>query len=68
MPPANRIGPALAAPSVASLACLALLTVFAGPVMRHMESTAAQLYDPGDYVAAVLEDQHDTKKLKEEEH
>ena len=44
------------------------LTVFAGPVMRHMESTAAQLYDPGDYVAAVLEDQHDTKKLKEEEH
>jgi multicomponent K+:H+ antiporter subunit D len=67
-PPANRIGPALAAPSVASLACLALLTVFAGPVMRHMESTAAQLYDPGDYVAAVLEDQPDTKKLKEEEH
>ena len=36
------------------LACLALLTVFAGPVHAWLELTAAQLYAPAGYIEAVL--------------
>lgn len=60
-PPANTIGPMLAAPSILALASLAALTIFAGPVSRHMEATAEQLFDPSAYVTAVLVDQEGTK-------
>ena len=36
------------------LACLALLTVFAGPVHAWLELTAAQLHAPAGYIEAVL--------------
>ena len=36
------------------LACLALLTLFAGPVYAWLELTAAQLYAPAGYIEAVL--------------
>ena len=36
------------------LACLALLTGFAGPVHAWLELTAAQLYAPAGYIEAVL--------------
>ena len=36
------------------LACLALLTLFAGPVHAWLELTAAQLYAPAGYIEAVL--------------
>ncbi|WP_454455398.1 monovalent cation/H+ antiporter subunit D [Thauera phenylacetica] len=36
------------------LACLVLLTVFAGPVHAWLELTAAQLYAPAGYIDAVL--------------
>ena len=38
----------------ALLSAIVLLTVFAGPVMQYAEATAAQLYDPSDYIDAVL--------------
>lgn len=38
----------------AGLFTLALLAVFAGPAMTYLEATAAQLFDPSGYVAAVL--------------
>ena len=60
-PPANTIGPMLAAPSMLALASLAALTIFAGPVSRYMEATAEQLFDPTAYVTAVLADQEGTK-------
>lgn len=34
---------------------LALLTVFPGPVMNYLEATVAQLFDPQQYIDAVLE-------------
>jgi len=37
-----------------ALAALALLAVFAGPVMGYLEQTAAQLFDVSGYVDAVL--------------
>jgi multicomponent K+:H+ antiporter subunit D len=52
--PARRPG---ALPFVAVgglLACLALLTLFAGPVHAWLELTAAQLYAPAGYIEAVL--------------
>ncbi len=36
------------------LACLVLLTVFAGPVHAWLELTAAQLHAPAGYIDAVL--------------
>lgn len=36
------------------LACLVVLTVFAGPVHAWLELTAAQLYAPAGYIEAVL--------------
>jgi len=36
------------------LAALVLLTVFAGPVTDYLDATAAQLFDPRGYIAAVL--------------
>jgi multicomponent K+:H+ antiporter subunit D len=41
-------------PVVLLVAGLAALTVLAGPAMRYMEATAADLHDPAAYVAAVL--------------
>ncbi|MCA0964812.1 monovalent cation/H+ antiporter subunit D [Salipiger bermudensis] len=67
-PPANTIGPMLAAPSVLALASLAALTIFAGPVSRHMEATAEQLFDPSAYVTAVLADQEGTKDPSSKSH
>ncbi len=45
-----------AAPAVAAalLLLLAGLTVAGGPVTAYLNATAAQLYDPADYAAAVL--------------
>jgi len=45
-------GPVIAAG--ATLAALAALTVFAGPVETYLEATAAQLYAPSGYIEAVL--------------
>jgi multicomponent K+:H+ antiporter subunit D len=42
------------APSMAALAALALLAVFAGPVSAYLDGTSAQLYDRDGYIAAVL--------------
>jgi multicomponent K+:H+ antiporter subunit D len=50
--PRSRSAPVLAAASL--LAGTALLTVFAGPVTRHLEATARQLLDRTVYVDAVL--------------
>ncbi|MBU2961865.1 monovalent cation/H+ antiporter subunit D [Citreicella sp. C3M06] len=55
------ISPAQAAPSIAVLCLLGLLTVFAGPVMRYTDATAAQLFAPAPYIEAVLENQDGTK-------
>lgn len=49
--------PPVALPMVAACAMLAAiiaLSVFAGPVMRYVEATAAQLHGPDTYIAAVL--------------
>jgi len=53
--PANT--PPVALPMVAACAILGAivtLSVLAGPVMRYVEATAAQLHAPGGYIAAVL--------------
>ncbi|MDW4500060.1 monovalent cation/H+ antiporter subunit D [Sulfitobacter sp. D35] len=42
------------APTVATIAVLAMLTAFAGPLMQYLDGTTAQLFDRGSYVAAVL--------------
>jgi multicomponent K+:H+ antiporter subunit D len=47
--------PAAALPFVAVFglaACLVALTVFAGPVLRALEATSAELYAPAPYIAA----------------
>jgi len=54
--PAERV-PTPALPIVAIgalLALLAALTVFAGPLQRHLSATAAQLFAPEPYISAVL--------------
>lgn len=38
----------------ALLGAVVAMTVLAGPMMDYAEATAAQLYDPSDYIAAVL--------------
>lgn len=43
------------APTMAALAVLASLAVFAGPVSAYLEDTSAQLFDRAGYVAAVLD-------------
>jgi multicomponent K+:H+ antiporter subunit D len=50
--PSESARPAIAV--FALFALIVLLTVFAGPMMRYAEATAAQLYDPVDYIDAVL--------------
>jgi multicomponent K+:H+ antiporter subunit D len=42
------------APTMALVALLAALAVFAGPVANYMEATSAQLFDRAGYIAAVL--------------
>jgi len=51
-PQAWPAGPVVAASAM--LAALAALTVFAGPVERYLDATAAQLYAPSAYIEAVL--------------
>ncbi|MFO7757462.1 MAG: monovalent cation/H+ antiporter subunit D [Roseovarius sp.] len=49
--------PPVALPMIAACAMLGAivaLAVMAGPVMRYVDATAAQLHDPGSYIAAVL--------------
>ncbi|RBI87542.1 monovalent cation/H+ antiporter subunit D [Rhodosalinus halophilus] len=49
--------PPLALPAVAAFTLIGAivgLTVFAAPVVAYLEATAGQLYDPSDYIAAVL--------------
>jgi multicomponent K+:H+ antiporter subunit D len=58
-PPASDLAPAPqpALPLVACFALLAgvgMLAVLAGPVMRYLEATAAQMHTPAAYIAAVL--------------
>jgi multicomponent K+:H+ antiporter subunit D len=57
--PPTRGAPAKAnameiAPAMATLAVVAALAIFAGPVAAYLDATAAQLYDRAGYVAAVL--------------
>jgi len=55
--PVAQAPPQRALPLVAAFGLLAgivALAVFAGPVMRYLEATAAQLHAPADYIAAVL--------------
>jgi multicomponent K+:H+ antiporter subunit D len=42
------------APTMALVALLAALAVFAGPVANYMDATSAQLFDRAGYIAAVL--------------
>jgi multicomponent K+:H+ antiporter subunit D len=51
---ATRATPMQIAPTMAALAILAGLAVFAGPVATYLEATSAQLFDRAGYVAAVL--------------
>jgi multicomponent K+:H+ antiporter subunit D len=49
--------PPLALPAAAAFTLIGAivgLTVFAAPVVAYLEATAGQLYDPSDYIAAVL--------------
>ena len=41
----------------AIIAAIVALTVFAGPVMRYLDQTAAQLYAPKQYIDAVYDQQ-----------
>jgi multicomponent K+:H+ antiporter subunit D len=50
-PPATA---AQVAPVMLTLAVLALLAVFAGPVSAYLDDTSAQLFDRDGYVSAVL--------------
>jgi multicomponent K+:H+ antiporter subunit D len=62
-PPAAGPAPSLALPASAAMslgAAIVALTVFAGPVTAYLETAAAQLYDPADYLAAVLGGGEDT--------
>jgi multicomponent K+:H+ antiporter subunit D len=63
--PTDRLGPLQVAPTMVLLAGLAALTIFAGPISRHMNATASQLFDPSAYIEAVLVDQPMTKDLEE---
>ena len=47
--------------TAALVAGMALLTVFAGPMMDYAQATARQLIDPAPYVEAVLLRQEGTK-------
>jgi multicomponent K+:H+ antiporter subunit D len=44
------------APAMATIAILAALAVFAGPVAGYLEGTSAQLFDRAGYIAAVMPD------------
>ncbi len=37
------------------IAALVAITLAAGPIQRHLQATAAQLFDPGPYIRLVLE-------------
>jgi multicomponent K+:H+ antiporter subunit D len=52
--PAGPASAAELAPSMAALALLAGLAIFAGPVAGYLEQTSNQLFDRAGYVAAVL--------------
>ncbi|GAB4394963.1 MAG: monovalent cation/H+ antiporter subunit D [Kiloniellaceae bacterium] len=52
VPPSRPATPIVAA--AAMLAGMVALAVFAGPVTGYLEATAAGLYDPSDYIGAVL--------------
>ena len=61
-PPGDAPAPWLALTATATLiAGMALLTVFAGPMMDYAQATARQLIDPAPYVEAVLLRQEGTK-------
>ncbi|GAA0287155.1 monovalent cation/H+ antiporter subunit D [Rhodovulum strictum] len=53
-PEARPASLAQIAPTVAALAITALLAGFAGPVTAYLEASSGQLFDAGDYIAAVL--------------
>jgi multicomponent K+:H+ antiporter subunit D len=62
VPPAEGEAPAPGqVPALPILACfgligaLAMMSLFAGPAMSYADATAAQLYQPQTYIAAVLE-------------
>ena len=52
----NYAGPAQVAPVMLTLAVLAALAVFAGPVASYLEQTSNQLFDRTGYISAVLAD------------
>jgi multicomponent K+:H+ antiporter subunit D len=53
-PPVAAATPLQVAPAMLTLALLAGLAVFAGPVAGYLEGTSAQLFDRSGYVSAVL--------------
>lgn len=54
IPDQARMSPAAQAPTMAAIAVLAGLTLFAGPVSSYLEATVAQLFDREGYVTSVL--------------
>lgn len=46
--------PAEMAPTMAAIAALTALAIFAGPVADYLEATSAQLFDRAGYISAVL--------------
>ncbi|SIO45150.1 multisubunit potassium/proton antiporter, PhaD subunit [Rhodovulum sp. ES.010] len=53
-PEMHPAGALAVAPTMAALAALVALAVFAGPVTDYLERSSAQLFDPAGYVEAVL--------------
>lgn len=53
-PPPPRATALQIAPTMAALAVLACLAIFAGPVSAYLQDTSTQLFDRAGYVAAVL--------------
>ncbi|TCO71740.1 monovalent cation/H+ antiporter subunit D [Rhodovulum euryhalinum] len=53
-PEIRPAGPLEVAPTMAAIAALALLSIFAGPVTDYLEAASVQLFQPDDYIAAVL--------------
>ncbi len=55
-PPPDMPAPALPLVSIGGLlAVLVAVTIFAGPLQRHLVATADQLFAPGPYISTVLE-------------
>ena len=56
------------APSMAALALLAALAIFAGPVTRYLQAATGELFDSSGYVTAVLFENNEGKDLHKDSH